>query len=69
MMSEQKPQCLFTCDACGTQAAGFYANLRWHKPAEWYQRSDRDGAQVACSRECIDVVAQGSGKTGCVLPI
>ena len=57
------------CDGCGKQAPMFHAGQSWHKPRAWYQRSDEDGAQLACSRECIDIVAAKSGKTRVVLPI
>jgi len=58
------------CDGCGKRAPmregidGFF-----HKPSDWYCRSDKDGIQVACSRECIEKVAAETGKTPTVLPI
>ena len=58
------------CDGCGKEArmeAGPHGN--WFKPVKWYQRSDEDGIQDACSRDCIDKIAQKSGKTAVVLPI
>lgn len=60
----------FICDGCGKRAPS--SNNRhgdYFKPASWYQRSDEDGVQLACSRKCIDVIAQKSGKTSVVLPI
>lgn len=60
----------FICDECGKRAPGesnYYGG--WFKPRQWYQRSDKDGTQLACSRECIDKVAEKTGKTKCVLPI
>lgn len=61
-------QVVFRCDGCGQRAAGHFQN-HWWKPDSWFQRSDADGAQIACSRECIDKVAERSGKTGLVLPV
>lgn len=58
------------CDGCGKRAPMFYgADRNWHKPAQWFERSDDDGPQTACSRECIDKIAEKSGKTRCVLPV
>lgn len=60
------------CDGCGKRAPGvFYpANPRsFHKPDEWFERGDEDGIQSACSRECIDLIAERSGKTRVILPI
>lgn len=61
--------CEFICDGCGIRAPGEYAVNSWHKPRWWYERSDKDGPQTACSRECIDRIAARTGKTACVLPI
>jgi hypothetical protein len=61
--------CEFICDWCGKrQPAELYPG-GWFKPSEWYQRRGDDGAQVACSRECIDKIAAATGKTSVVLPI
>lgn len=58
------------CDGCGKRAPGVPGRLgTWHKPRSWYERSDDDGIQSACSRECIDKIAEQSGKTNVVLPI
>lgn len=57
------------CDGCGKRAKmeeGKDGN--YHKPRQWYQRSDDDGIQVACCRECIEKVAEKSGKSSLVLP-
>jgi hypothetical protein len=62
-------QCEFTCQGCGAKAPGVYHGGDWHKPNSWFERSDDDGPQTVCSRECIDRVAEKTGKTGCVLPI
>ena len=62
--------CKYTCDGCGKEAPAIhYGHGGWSKPYDWYQRSDEDGPQDACSRECIDRIAATSGKTGVVLPI
>ena len=58
------------CDGCGKRElmrAG--ADGNWHKPSDWYMRSDKDGIQLACSRACIEKVATKSGKTATVLPM
>lgn len=60
---------IVTCDGCGKTApmeAGRDGN--WHKPRLWYQRSDDDGIQTACTRECIDTIAAASATTRVVLP-
>lgn len=62
----------YKCDGCGKEAPAVYypnGDLGWHKPNKWFQRSDNDGPQDACSRECIDKIAEKSGKTSVVLPI
>ncbi len=65
-------QCWFECQGCGKRAPGeFFAHgdHNWHKPRSWFERSDDDGAQTACSRACIDSIASKTGKTSVVLPI
>jgi hypothetical protein len=59
----------FICDGCGKRAKGNEAGDHYIKPYDWYQRSDKDGIQLACSRPCIDRIAEKSGKTSVVLPI
>lgn len=61
--------CEFICDVCGKRANACVGRLDFHKPHSWYNRKDEDGIQVACSRECIDIIAKNSGKTNIVLPI
>jgi hypothetical protein len=61
--------CKFTCDGCGTTAPGVFLDGRWFKPSLWFERSDEDGPQDACSRECIARIAEKTGKTSVVLPI
>lgn len=59
------------CDGCGKEVPMVWTRSGapgWHKPRQWYQRQDEDGIQDACCRECIDKIAQESGKTGCVMP-
>ena len=60
----------FICDGCKKRAPG-WANRQgdWFKPSRWYQRTDDDGTQLACSRECIEKVAEETKKTSVVLPI
>lgn len=58
------------CDGCGKQKPMIPgADGHWHKPGSWFERSDDDGIQTACCRECIDKIAEKTGKTSVVLPI
>lgn len=58
------------CDGCGERRLGIAGrDGRWHKPSSWFERSDDDGIQVACSRQCIDKIADESGKSNLVMPI
>ena len=58
------------CDGCGKRAAMTATRHGdWIKPRDWFQRSDEDGIQTACSRECIEKIARKTGKTGVVLPV
>ena len=58
------------CDSCGKRAAGVASRYgEWFSPSQWFERTDEDGTQVACSRACIEAVAEKSGKTSVVLPI
>ena len=61
--------CEFICDGCGKREKAEQGNNNWFKPRLWFERSDKDGIQTACSRECIEKIAEKSGKTACVLPI
>ena len=62
--------CEFICDGCGKRMpASHNARGEWIKPFHWYQRSDEDGIQDACSRECIDKISKKTGKTSVVLPV
>lgn len=57
------------CDGCGKRekmVEGVDGNF--HKPYDWFQRSDGDGIQVACSRECVKKVAEKTGKTFIIAP-
>lgn len=60
--------CKFTCDGCGKEAPAVSNGIDWIKPKDWFQRGDRDDIQDACSRDCIKVIAEKSGKTNIVLP-
>ena len=63
-------QCWFECQGCGVRAPGvYYPSGTWAKPRVWFERSDDDGVQTACSRECIDVIAAKTGKTRVILPL
>ena len=67
---EEKMSCEFICDGCGKREPGLYNDMGdWFKPGSWFQRSDDDGPQVVCCRECIERVAEKTGKTNLVLPI
>lgn len=57
------------CDGCKNQAPMEWAHGNWFKPRSWFERSDEDGIQSACSRECIDKVASSTGKTAVIIPI
>jgi hypothetical protein len=57
------------CDGCGKRAPMEQGSLgTWHKPRHWFERRDDDGIQTACSRECIDKIAEKSGKSKLVAP-
>lgn len=59
----------FICDGCGLEMPATYGpDGRAYKPDAWYQRSDQEGPQHACSRDCIAKVAATTGKTGLVAP-
>ncbi len=58
------------CDGCGKEAPMVVGGRGdWHKPGSWFERSDKDGIQTACSRECVDKIAEKSGKTSVVCPV
>jgi len=62
--------CEFICDGCDKRAPGSQGELgTWHKPRSWFERSDGDGIQTACSRECVGRIAERTGKTSVVLPV
>lgn len=57
------------CDGCGKREPMIHGNDGlFHKPSKWFSRSDDDGIQIACSRECIDKVAKETGKSRSILP-
>ena len=55
----------YICDGCGKTETVRTST----KPWEWFQRTDEDGEQHACSRQCIERTAAKSGKTGLVFPV
>ncbi len=58
------------CDGCGLEAPMIAGpDGRWRKPDHWYERSDNDGIQTACHRDCIEKVAATTDKTAGVLPV
>ncbi len=57
------------CDGCGKKEPAIDQKGSFVKPRDWYQRSDDDGTQIACSMDCVQLVADKSKKTGVVLPI
>lgn len=61
--------CEYICDGCGKRVSASHNRINWFKPSSWYQRADEDGIQDACSRECIEKIAEKTGKTKVVLPI
>lgn len=61
--------CEIICDGCGKRTKAVEGkDGNYHKPSSWFQRSDDDGIQLACSRKCIEVIATKTNKTACVLP-
>lgn len=61
--------CEYICDGCGKRAPAHHNGVNWFKPGSWFERSDKDGIQTACSRTCIDKIASSSGKTAVVVPL
>lgn len=61
----------YICDGCGLRKLGEFSEPARIvlKPSEWFERSDKDGYQIACSRKCVERVANKSGKTSLVAPI
>lgn len=59
----------YICDGCGKEEPAVQYPTGWSKPPSWFQRTDKDGTQDACSRECIKRIAERTGKTSVVLPI
>jgi hypothetical protein len=68
-MEDYKMPVKFICEGCGKEVFGVHYPGGWFKPNSWYERSDKDGAQIACSRECIEKVAKETNKTAVVLPV
>jgi hypothetical protein len=61
--------CEYICDGCGKRTMADYNGRDYFKPPSWYARSDEEGQQDACCRECIEKVAKKTGKTSLVLPV
>lgn len=61
--------CEYICDGCLTRMPALDNGRDYIKPDGWYKRADKDGIQVACSRECIEKIAEKTGKTSVVLPV
>ena len=60
--------CEYVCDGCGKREPAWHNGQQWFKPTHWYERSDEDGIQTACCRECIKKIAEKTGKTNVVAP-
>lgn len=62
---------IYVCDGCGKQEPGEVWPGGWFKPSEWFQRRDRRDERDyhACSRECIDAIAEKTGSTIVVRPV
>jgi hypothetical protein len=58
----------YICDGCGKRAPAEHNGIDWFKPRAWFQRSDKDGIQDACSRACVETIAKKTGKTSVVAP-
>ena len=56
------------CDGCGKRREAINNGRDWFKPQSWFERADEDGIQTACSRECIEKIAERTGKTSVVFP-
>ncbi len=62
-----KPQ--IKCDGCGAETdAKIGPKGEILKPSYWYQCTDKDGTQIACSRNCITLIAKKTGKSAIVAP-
>lgn len=67
---------IIICDGCGKQAPAVEGNYAWHKPHDWFERTDADTGKTytACCRECVERVhlkqiMLGVASTNVVLPI
>ena len=67
------------CHKCGESFDRLeYTRSEWMRPLVddgkagggnyWWSRQDREGQQHACSRECIDKIAETMGVTRAVMP-
>lgn len=61
----------YICDGCGKEEKGSWypSTLVVDKPKNWFVRSDKDGEQHACCRDCIEKISKETNKTSVVLPI
>ncbi len=68
----------YTCDGCGKTEPGAWNGVTWSRPrvanglsgggGEWFTREDKKGQHHACSRKCINKIAEEKGVTSCVAP-
>ena len=58
------------CDGCGKEqpADVGHGGHAFVKPNAWFERSDKNGIQTACSRECVKKVAEKTKTTDVILP-
>lgn len=56
----------FRCDGCSKESPALDMRGSFKKPADWYQRHDQEGTQVACSIDCARLVADKTGKSGVI---
>ena len=61
----------YICDGCGKREKADKAfNGQAIKPKDWYMRIDENlGELHACSRKCIDAIAEKTGTHSIVFPI
>ena len=64
------------CDGCGKQEPADCLHGQWRKPSQWFERTplgDDRTTQLrnvtACSRACIELIAERTGQTRVVLPV
>jgi len=58
------------CDGCGAEVRAIPMRSGGYlSPNSWFGRGDDDGNQDACSRACVDVIAEKTRKTKVIIPI